>query len=133
MGLQLLHTCACTPNLQTHMCTTHTFPREEVILCVLMMLVANSHPLVPVLLHHMLGPPLDVTILVGTLPFPVTVPHKVILYSSCFITKVLEAQGMCLALGHGARSPEEQLRKKLGSSWLCLQQGTSRVSPLQCH
>lgn len=62
------------------------------ILRVLMMPVTDNHPVAPVLLLHTLGSPLDMTIPVETSPFPITVPHVVILYPPCFKTVVLEAQ-----------------------------------------
>lgn len=52
----------------------------------------------PVLLLHTQGSPLDMTILVGTSPFPITVPHEVILHSPCLKLKCWGLRtGMCLA------------------------------------
>lgn len=66
-----------------------------------MMLVADTHCVPFVSLLHTPSSASDEAILVGTFPFPITVPHKVILCSLCFITKVLEAQkGSVPSQGH---------------------------------
>lgn len=62
------------------------------ILCIFMVVLADTYRVPFVFLLHTPSSALDEAILVGTSPFPVTVPHKVILCSLCFLTKVLEAQ-----------------------------------------
>lgn len=66
-----------------------------------MILVADTHCVPFVFLLHTPSSALDEAILVGTSPFLITAPHKVILCSLCFITKVLEAQeGSVPSQGH---------------------------------